>query len=100
MNPPGKTTLSRMQRTAYLEAERIEISQDGRIRCGMQKDPLPGEVEKRDDFAGIVRLIDAIESDALIKETLTRRVREQAALRMAARAGSKDIEIDAETADA
>lgn len=95
MNPPGKTTLSRMQRTAYLEAERIEISQDGRIRCGMQKDPLPGEVEKRDDFAGIARVFDAINSDKQLLDRLQLRMREQAEVRaVAATAG------DAETSPA
>lgn len=85
MNPPGKTTLTRMQRTAHLEAERIEISQDGRVSCGMLKEPMSQQVELRDDFAGIVRLIDIIMSDAAILERLQERMR--AADSLATRSG-------------
>lgn len=70
MKPPGKTTLNRMQHTAFLEAERIEISQDARVRNGELKEPMPEQVERRDDFAGIVRLIDTIMTDATILERL------------------------------
>jgi hypothetical protein len=70
MKPPGKTTLARMQRAAMIEAERIEISQDGRVREKMLKEPMPHQVELRDDFAGIVRLIDAIMSDQLLLDRL------------------------------
>jgi len=70
MKPPGKTTLDRMQLAAFREAERIEISQDGRVSCGMLKEPMRSQVELRDDFAGIVRLIDMIQSDAVILERL------------------------------
>lgn len=72
MKPPGKTTLARMPRSACLEAERIEISQDGRVASGMQLEPMPEQVEKRDDFAGIVRLIDKIMSDAQLLERLSK----------------------------
>jgi ATPase subunit of ABC transporter with duplicated ATPase domains len=75
MKPPGKSTLFRMQLTALQEAERIEISQDGRVACGMQAEPLPEQVEKRDDLMGIVRLIDAIMSDAALLERLQERMR-------------------------
>jgi hypothetical protein len=70
MIPPGKTTLTRMQLAALSEAERIEISQDGRVKLGMLKEPMPDQVSLRDDFAGIVRLIDLIQSDAVILERL------------------------------
>lgn len=70
MIPPGKTTLARMQIAAHNEAQRIEISQDGRVSCGMLKEPMRDQVLLRDDFAGIVRLIDIIESDAVILERL------------------------------
>jgi hypothetical protein len=66
--PTGKTSLNRMQRTAFLEAERIEISQDARVRDGELKEPMPEQVERRDDFAGIVRLIDKIMSDVELLE--------------------------------
>jgi hypothetical protein len=72
MIPPGKTTLTRMQLAALSEAERIEISQDGRVSCGMLKEPMRDQVSLRDDFAGIVRLIDLIQSDAVILERLAR----------------------------
>jgi hypothetical protein len=72
MKPPGKTTLSRMQRTAHLEAERIEIGEDGRVASGMINEPRAEIVEQRDDFAGIVRLIDRIMSDATLLERLSK----------------------------
>jgi hypothetical protein len=78
MKPPGKTTLFRMQRTAMLEAERIEISQDGRVREGMLDAPMPHQVEKRDDFAGIVRLIDLLMSDQALLDRLQERMKANA----------------------
>jgi hypothetical protein len=72
VKPPGKTTLARMQRAAFLEAERIEIGEDGRAVTGMIKEPRPELVERRDDFAGIVRLIDRIMSDATLLERLSK----------------------------
>jgi hypothetical protein len=74
MIPPGKTTLARMQRAAMNEAERIEISQDGRVREKMLKEPMPHQVEQRDDFAGIVRLIDLIMSDQVLLDRLQQRM--------------------------
>ncbi len=74
MKPPGKTTLARMQRTAMLEAERIEISQDGRVTAGELKEPWPQMVELRDDYAGMVRLIDAINSDQALKDRVIERL--------------------------
>lgn len=74
MKPPGKTTLIRMQRTAMLEAERIEITQDYWVKDGRIKEPEPHLVERRDDFAGMVRLIDAINSDQDLLERLKRRM--------------------------
>ena len=64
MKPPGKTTLSRMQLAALNEQERIEISQDWRVREGLLKVPMPAQVSLRDDYAGIGRLIDLILADA------------------------------------
>jgi hypothetical protein len=75
MKPPGKTSLNRMQRTALLEAERIEISQDARVFCGLQKEPMPSQVQLRDDFMGIVRLIDTIMSDTNLQERIEARGR-------------------------
>ena len=74
MKPPGKTTLARMQRAASIEAERIEISQDARVREKMLDEPMPERVERRDDFAGIVRLIDILMSDQDLLERLQKRM--------------------------
>jgi len=97
MKPPGRTTLFRMQRTAQLEAERIEISQDARVQGGLIKQPMPEQIEKRDDFAGMVRLIDAIMSDQLIMDRLQERMKAQAALRATPAAGAEDVEIEGES---
>jgi hypothetical protein len=75
MIPPGKTTLFRMQLAALNEAQRIEISQDGYVKLGMQKAPRGDQVELRDDFMGIVRMIDAIMSDQDLMELLKKRTR-------------------------
>jgi len=72
LKPPGKTSLNRMQLAAQRERERIEISQDGRVLSGMLKEPMRDQVRKRDDFAGIVRLIDIIQSDQVILERLSK----------------------------
>jgi hypothetical protein len=100
MKPPGKTTLARMQRAASIEAERIEISQDGRVREKMIAEPMPEQVEKRDDFAGLVRLIDIIMSDQVLLERLQERMaaRAKAAVGPAPRAieAGDDVAIDAE----
>jgi hypothetical protein len=68
LKPPGKTSLNRMQLAAQRERERIEISQDGRVREGMLARPMPDQVSLRDDFAGIVRLIDMIQADSVMLE--------------------------------
>lgn len=92
MNPPGKTTLFRMQLAAHNEAERIEISQDGRVRCGLLTEPMPDQVILRDDFVGIVRLIDIIMSDQLILDRLQQRMRAGAAAAAAVTTGDEEIE--------
>ncbi|MCP1832813.1 hypothetical protein [Bradyrhizobium sp. USDA 4545] len=100
MNPPGKTTLARMQHTAELEAERIEIVQDYWVREGRIAEPAPDQVARRDDFAGIVRLIDLIQSDQVILDRLEKRKQDMAAANAAvlaaqaerARAGDMEIE--------
>ena len=72
--------LFRMQQTAQLAAETIEIVQDARVRAGELKEPLPDQVRKRDDFAGIVRLIDACLSDKVIIDRLKERMSAQTVL--------------------
>lgn len=97
MKPPGKTTLDRMQLTAFEEMERIEIGQDGRIWAGMQKEPMPDQVRKRDDFAGIVRLIDIINSDKVMIDRLKEGLARAPAMRAAgAAAQARDVEVEPE----
>lgn len=74
MKPPGKTTLARMQLTAMLEAERIQITQDYWVKDGRISEPEPHLVARRDDYAGMVRLIDAINSDQDLLDRLKRRM--------------------------
>lgn len=95
MKPPGKTTLTRMQRTAMLEAERIEITQDYWVKDGRIKEPEPHLVERRDDYAGMVRLIDAINSDQDLLDRLKRRMAALAAETAAAPAPETPTEDDA-----
>ncbi len=95
MIPPGKTTLFRMQLAAHNEAQRIEISQDGRVACGMLKEPMPSQVALRDDFAGIVRVLDVVMSDQFILERLQQRMAgaaNAAAAAAAIAAGDEEIE--------
>jgi hypothetical protein len=96
MIPPGKTTLFRMQLAAQNEAQRIEISQDGRVREKMLAEPMPDQVLLRDDFAGIVRLLDVIMSDKMILDRLQERMREQSGATIASNAvATGDEEIEA-----
>jgi hypothetical protein len=80
LKSPGKTTLFRMQQTAQSEQARIELSLDR----------APYLERKRDDFAGIVRLIDAILSDQEMINRLKARMGAQAMLA---------TDIDVEVAD-
>jgi hypothetical protein len=72
--------------TVQLEMERIEISQDGRIAAGLLKEPMPEQVRKRDDFAGLLRMLDVIQADEVLRERLRDRLREADAQRAAAAA--------------
>jgi len=101
MKPPGKTTLARMQHTAMSEAERIEITQDYWVKDGRIKEPEPHLVARRDDFVGIVRLIDAINSDQDLLDRVKRRMAAQAADAAAASAAppADDATDDTEAAD-
>jgi hypothetical protein len=97
MKPPGKTSLFRMQRAAMLEAERIEISQDCFVREGILKEPMPEHVERRDDYAGMVRLIDIIMSDKLLLERLQERMAARAQPVLAAQSAGEDVDLEGET---
>jgi hypothetical protein len=96
MNPPGKTTFQRMQLAAQAEAERIQASQEARVKAKMQAAPRADQVRLRDDFFGIVRLIDAIEADQDVKKKLTDRMKAQLHLGAAA----AEAEPEEEAADA
>jgi hypothetical protein len=84
MKPPGKTTLARMQQTAFNEAERIATSQDARVLAGLLDAPMQCQVNLRDDYMGIVRLIDAIESDEQLKKKVADRVNAMERVRLLA----------------
>ncbi|MBN9007262.1 MAG: hypothetical protein J0H40_17830 [Rhizobiales bacterium] len=99
MKPPGKTTLSRMQRTAMLEAERIEIGEDGRVTLGMIKEPREEIVERRDDFAGIVRMIDAINSDKSLLDRLKERMAAMAKSLVAPAPANAEDDLEVEVVD-
>jgi|SRR5579864_9352715 len=96
MRPPGKTTLDRMLLAAQAEAERIEISQDARVREKMLREPMPQQVALRDDFAGIVRLIEIIQGDALMLERLKAGRARHAAGKALAVAADQDEEAETE----
>jgi hypothetical protein len=96
MNPPGKTTLARMQRATMLEAERIEISQDFWVRDGRLKEAEPHMVERRDDFAGVVRLIDTIMSDKVLLDRLQERMAAAAAPATVPIDPDKEVAVDVE----
>ena len=103
MKAPGKTSLYRMQRAALNEAQRSEIGQDGRVRCGMQRAPMSSQVLLRDDFYGVARLIDAIMADADLLARVESRMRQMAAQMEAAAAlapggAAADGEDDGEAA--
>jgi hypothetical protein len=88
VKPSARSTLFRMQQTAQLAAETIEISQDALVRAGDLKEPMPEQVRKRDDFIGIVRLIDAILSDKVVIDRLKERLSAQTLL-----ATDTDVEV-------
>lgn len=80
MKPPGKTTLLRMQRTAMLEAERIEITQDYWVKEGAITEPVPYMVARRDDLVGVVRMIDAVNDDPELLDRIKTKMAAQWAL--------------------
>jgi hypothetical protein len=85
-----------MQLTAWREAERIEISQDARVLAGA-KAADTGQVAIRDDLMGVVRLIDAIESDQFLKKAIADRLEQMRAVRLAAVAKEQtETEVEAE----
>jgi hypothetical protein len=72
LNPPGKTTLNRMLLAADAELRRREAVIQSRLAAGATDDGwLALDLERRDDFAGMVRLIEKISSDAVLYERLT-----------------------------
>lgn len=100
MKPPGKTTLARMQGTAMLEAERIEIVQDAYVAEGRIAAPDTEMVARRDDFAGIVRMIDVIESDERLKERVTELMKARAKIADVAPVAPVNADGDVEVPEA
>ena len=66
------TTLDRMRDAAFAEVSRIETMQMCRLNWGDISEPMLCQMQKRDDFFGMVRLIDRIMSDETILERLKR----------------------------
>ena len=66
----GKTTLFRMRDAAMAEASRIESVQDMLVREGARRSADEDQMRRRDDFDGIVRLIDLILGDRELQERL------------------------------
>jgi len=56
--PEGRTTLNRMRDTAARAAADIESFMIVRLMAGEIEAAWPSVMQKRDDFVGIVRLID------------------------------------------
>lgn len=75
MNPPGQTTLSRMRVTAGIAAGDIERMQDHLLETGVHSSPSETAVARRDDFHGIVRLIDEILSDEQLKAAVINKLK-------------------------
>lgn len=69
----GATTFDRMSAAAAAEAGRIEIVQDALVLDGLRTAPDPQQLALRDDFDGIVRMIELIKNDRLIVERLTKK---------------------------
>lgn len=100
MKPPRTATLARMQQTAFNEAQRIEASQDARVLFGRLDEPMPDQVALRDDYMGIVRLIDAIESDQTLKDQLQRRIDGMNQVRLLAIAHAEALAVAAAAREA
>lgn len=66
----GQTTLHRMRDAAAAEALRIEQTEDAFVQAGLRARPDDGRMAKRDDFDGVVRLIDKILMDPILLERL------------------------------
>lgn len=103
MKPPGKTTLLRMQRTAMLEAERIEIVQDYWVKEGRISEPVPYMVARRDDLVGVVRMIDAINDDPELLDRIKKKMAAQWATAegpASATSAEGDVVVDEDSSEA
>lgn len=69
----GATTFDRMSAAAAAEAGRIEIVQQMLVSAGTLPEPDAATMALRDDFDGIVRLIELIKNDKYIMERLTKK---------------------------
>jgi len=75
MRPPGTTTLARMRLTAGTAAGDIERMQDHLVDTGVHASPSEAAIARRDDFHGIVRLIDEILHDDNLKRVVLEKLR-------------------------
>lgn len=69
--PEMPTTYVRMLEAARAEASRIEHSQAARIVGGELTEPWPCQMKLRDDFLGIVRLIQQVMNDPVMLDRLS-----------------------------
>lgn len=92
MKPAGRTNLDRMLRTAYAEMERIQITQDALVAEGLLKKADSSQLRRRDDYAGMVRLIEVITSDQVMLD----RIKAGAVRERIAPVGATDDEAEPE----
>lgn len=93
--PPAKpTTLDRMRDAAFAEVSRIESSQLTRLSAGLIAEPTAEQLVKRDDFFGLVQLLDLILSDQVLLDRLRERRKAQKASLAPAPVAAGDEEID------
>jgi hypothetical protein len=64
------TTFSRMKATAIGEAERIEAVQRDLAESGRIPQASEEQLRKRDDFDAMVRLLELIEKDAVLRQRI------------------------------
>lgn len=93
--PPAKpTSLDRMRDAAFAEVARIESGQLSRLVSGSLADPMKEQMQKRDDFFGLVQLIDLILSDQALLDRIKERRKALKAAVAPAPVAAGDEEID------
>ena len=72
IRPVQHTTLPRMRATAAAEAGRIEIIQQWLVESGLRDQPSEQQLQMRDDFDAIIRLIDVVVADRTVLKRIVR----------------------------